>query len=745
MRFWMKVRARLLLPFLASGLLAAAGSPAFAAATPADAAENTDRGWPRVYATTGGEVILHQPQVDAWEAYQKLFMRLAVSVQPKGAEKPAYGVIELAARTETDVEKRLVTMYWPEVRAIRFPNATPEQAASYENVIRSIPPTRTKAEISLDRVLAYVKATDERKKGIKLNLDPPPVFYSDTEAILLMFLGEPRFSKVEGSSLEFGLNTNWDLFRDPGQGMHYLLYRDGWIESKGLKAGPWTPVKLIPKALKSLPKDGAWDRVRKSIPGRQVEKAPRVFFTDRPSELIVTKGRPAYERIPGSKLASVTNSQNTLFFHEGEGQFYFLAAGRWFRAKDLAGPWTAATTSLPSDFAAIPKNHPKASVLASVPGTQEAEDAVMVASIPRTGVVSRVMATVEVTYDGEPKFELIDSIGVSFAVNTPNDVFQVGSRYWCCYQGVWFTAPSPTGPWSVADKVPEEIYRIPPTSPKYHVTFVKVVESTPDTVTASYTSGYEGEFVSEGVVMYGTAVTVGVWATGPYYWGYYPPYYWGWGYYPPYYGGVTFWAGAYGYGWSAYGPYGGAGYGARYNPATGVYTRGGYAYGPGGGAAWRTGYNPSTGTWAGQRGGYNAYGSWKQSAVTNGTDWARGGRVSNDQGTAGGFRTSGGAAGVGYKGEQGSGYVVRDKEGNIYAGKDGNVYRRDDSGNWSSVDRPSPKDGGGASASTMDRSSANRDSLNRDYQARQSGNARTSSYQSRGSAGGSRGGGGRRR
>ena len=45
------------------------------------------------------------------------------------------------------------------------------------------------------------------------------------------------------------------------------------------------------------------------------------------------------------------------------------------------------------------------------------------------------------------------------------------------------------------------------------------------------------------------------------------------------------------------------------------------------GAAWRTGYNPSTGTWAGQRGGYNAYGSWKQTAVTNGTDWARGDRV----------------------------------------------------------------------------------------------------------------------
>ncbi|MGE5346262.1 MAG: hypothetical protein ACM3JH_09930 [Acidithiobacillales bacterium] len=718
---------------VAFGLAPGAGGPALGQA--AKAPDNTDRGWPRVYKAGGTEVVLFQPQVDSWEGYKKLTARLAVSVRPKGAEKPEYGVLELEARTETDLAKHVVTMYKPEVRSVRFPKTSQEKATEYEKAVRSISPARTKAEISLERVLAYVKLGEEQKKGITVNLDPPPVFYSDSEAILVIFLGEPRFSKIEDVPLEFGLNTNWDVFRDPETGTNYLLFRDGWLEAPDLKAGPWTPMKTAPKSLKKLPKGGAWDRVAKSVPGKQLESVPRVFVSDRPAELIQTKGRPTFEAVPGTKLSTVSNTQNTLFFHSGESQFYFLAAGRWFRAKDLAGPWTAATTSLPPDFQAIPKNHPKAGVLASVPGTQEADDAILVASIPRAGVVDRVMATVTVTYDGEPKFEPIEKTGVSFAVNTPNDVFQVGSRYYCCFQGVWFAAASPTGPWNVADSVPNEIYSISPTSPKYHVTYVTVVDSTPDTVTCSYTSGYEGEIVSSGVVVYGTAVTVGVWATGPYYWGYYPPYYWGYGYYPPYYGGVTYWTGAYGYGWTAYGPYGGAGYGARYNPATGVYSRGGYAYGPGGGAAWRTGYNPSTGTWAGQRGGYNAYGSWKQGAVTNGTDWARGGRVSNAQGTAGGFRTSGGAAGVGYRGEQGSGFVVRGKEGDIYAGKDGNVYHRDGSGNWSSAggDRVSPQGSG------------TRDSLNRDYQARQSGNARASSYQSRGSAGSSRGGGGRRR
>ena len=706
----------------------------------AKASDTTDRGWPRAYKVEGTEVVLYQPQVDSWEGYKKLTARLAVSVRPKGAQKPEFGVLELEARTETDLAKHVVTMFKPEIRSVRFPKAPPEKAAECETAVRSITPARTRAEISLERVQAYVKLGEDQTKGIAVNMEPPPVFYSDTEAILLIFLGEPRFSKVEGTPLEFGLNTNWDVFRDTESGRYYLLYRDGWLEAPDLKAGPWTPMKMAPKSLKKLPKGGAWDRVSKAVPGKQLESAPRVFVSDRPAELIQTKGRPVFEAIPPTKLAAVSNSQNTLFFLSSEGRFYFLAAGRWFRAKDLAGPWTAATTSLPADFAAIPKNHPRAGVLASVPGTQEADDAILAASIPRTGVVDRVMATVEVTYDGEPKWEPIEKTGVSYAVNTPNDVFQAGDRYYCCYEGVWFTAASPTGPWSVADSVPNEIYAIPPTSPKYNVTFVKVVESTPETVTCSYTSGYEGEIVSSGVVVYGTAVTVTTWPAGPYYWGYYPPYYWGYGYYPPYYGGVAFWAGAYGYGWGAYGPYGGAGYGARYNPATGVYSRGGYAYGPGGGAAWRTGYNPSTGTWAGQRGGYNAYGSWKQGAVTNGSDWARGGRVSNSQGTAGGFRTSGGAAGVGYRGEQGSGFVVKGSGGDVYAGKDGNVYHRDESGNWESAG------GDRASQQRAGESVANRDSLNRDYQARQSGNARASSYQGGGfSGGGFRGGGGRRR
>ncbi len=728
------------LAFLAAlGIVPGAARPAIAqqkAAAPAD------RGWPRAYKLADAEVVVHQPQFESWdESATKIRARVAVAVRPLAEKQPLYGVVELESRTATDHAARLVTLYKPEVKSVRFPDAPPEKAAAAEKAVRSVAPTRDKAEIALDRVLAYVKRPPARE--VKVNLDPPPIFHSDSEAILLAFLGPPRFVKIADSPLEFAMNTSWDLLKDPKENAYYLLFRDGWIRTADLANGPWVPAAQLPKAVGKLPPGGAWDRVLKNVPGKTLAAAPKVFTSETPAELVLTQGRPEMESIPGTKLMWVKNSQNTLFFHMEERRFYFLASGRWFRAAELAGPWTFATTSLPKDFAAIPKTHAKAVVLASVPGTPEAEDAVLLASIPKFGVVSRAEAKPDVSYDGEPKFEPIEGTKVSAAVNTPNDVFKLGNDYYVCYQGVWFKAsagvfavPSPLGPWEVADAVPAEIYEIPSTHPKSNVTYVKVVEATPDTVTSSYTSGYEGEVVSSGVVMYGVGFAYG------YGWGYpwyYPPYYWGWGMYPPYYGGVTFWAGAHGYGWSAYGPYGGAGYGARYNPATGVYSRGGYAYGPGGAAAWRTGYNPSTGTWAGQRGGTNAYGSWKQGAVTNGSDWARGGSVSNSQGTLRGFQTSGGAAGIGGSGSQGSGFVVKDGQGNVYAGHDGNVYKRDQNGNWSSASGASPK--------TAD--AATRDGLDRDFQSRQSGNARATSYSgSRGSYGGggrSFGGGGRRR
>ena len=167
-----------------------------------------------------------------------------------------------------------------------------------------------------------------------------------------------------------------------------------------------------------------------------------------------------------------------------------LTAGRWFSSNTLEGPWTFATPNLPEDFARIPQSSPAAQVLASVPGTDEAKDSVLMAQIPTTAIVDPKAAaeTAKVAYDGDPKFEPIQGTSMQYATNTSQKVIKQGDVYYLCLQGVWFLATTPQGPWQTAPSVPPEIYTIPPSSPVYNVTYVTQVTTSSGAVEASYTA-----------------------------------------------------------------------------------------------------------------------------------------------------------------------------------------------------------------------------------------------------------------
>lgn len=112
-------------------------------------------------------------------------------------------------------------------------------------------------------------------------------------------------------------------------------------------------------------------------PSSSGQVAPQVLFTEKPAELIAFMGKPVYSKIPGTGLSYATNTENKVFLHQPDGQIYVLISGRWFRAASLAGPWTYAGYSLPAEFAMILRSSPAHDVLVSVPGTQEASDAVL--------------------------------------------------------------------------------------------------------------------------------------------------------------------------------------------------------------------------------------------------------------------------------------------------------------------------------------------------------------------------------
>ena len=330
-------------------------------------------------------------------------------------------------------------------------------------------------------------------------------------------------------------------------------------------------------------------------------------------------------------------------------------------------------------------------MLSSVPGTPEAEDAVLIAQIPTTATVSTSAANeVKVSYAGQPQFQPIEGTSMMYAVNTPNKVIQVGTEYYLCYQGVWFVSFSAQGPWQVAQTVPQVIYTIPPSSPVYNVTYVTQVPAATGYVTSSYTAGYMGAFVIGASV--GAIVASG---TGYYY----PPYVYG-GYYYPYaatYGYHTYnpYTGAYGYGGAAYGPYGSAHWGTSYNPNTGTYARGATASTAYGSRSVGEAYNPYTGAYGATRQGSNAYGSWGQSVVSKNGETAYTQHASNAYGSVGSVQTSSGGKAVGTSTAYGNTAAGKTANGDMYAGHDGNVYKNTGSGwqtynngSWNDVQKP---------------------------------------------------------
>jgi hypothetical protein len=513
-----------------------------------------------------------------------------------------------------------------------------------------------------------------------------------------------------------------------------------------------------------------------------------VFYSSVPAELIVFGGPPVYASIPGTELVYAKNTDADLFVYTRTNAYYFLAAGRWFRSASLGGPWTFATPSLPPDFARIPRDSPAARVLASVPGTEEAKDAVLLAQVPTTATIDPRAAQQQaaVHYDGAPQFRPIEGTTLSYAVNTAERVIRVDNLYYLCLQGVWFYSSSPTGPWTTAPSVPAVIYTIPPSSPVYPVTYVTQTTVTTGYVQSSYTAGYYGTYLMGAA--FGSIVACG---SGYYY----PPYY----HYPPYgypvyrpyaatYGVGSFYnpyTGAYGatrgvYGpaggiaggagynpytgtyaraASAYGPYGSRSAGAAYNPYTGAGARAGAAGGPGGTAAYAGARNPASGNAAAARQLSGAYGQWGGAVVRRGGETLATRHASGAGGAIGSVASGSGARVVAGSGARGSGAVGRSAGGDLYAGSDGNVYRRSggdwqkyDNGAWSSAAAGAGQDRGRAPqrAQAQDRavSGVNREATARDRGAMQS--QRFNSFQrSGGFGGGGRSfggrGGGRRR
>jgi len=518
--------------------------------------------WPQEISVDEGTIVVYQPQPEKLEG-NELSGRAAIAIEPANGGDTIFGAMWFTAKLDTDDDEVIVRDV--KVTQVAWPDSKDPGEQRFKAVVEGAVPDAG-FKISKERLSASLETAEITQKSLDdIKNEPPEIVFQDQLSVLLIYEGEPRFEALDDSPYKRAMNTPFAVVCGKSSGPCFLRSDKFWYKASSA-LGPWSPTDSPPRDLVEMmpaPENDA----------DGPDQPPAIVVATQPTELVSTQGKPEWTTLSGSDLLYVQNTETAWIRDISTGDMYVLLSGRWFRAKTQDGPWTfVRSDKLPASFTDIPPASDIGGLRSSVAGTPEAGDAMRDAAIPQTAAIERDKATLTVTYEGDPKFEKIEGTHVSYAVNTSSQVLLINGAYYAVDNGVWFTSGSPKGPWAVADDIPDdEIQTIPPSSPVYNTTYVRVYDSTPNIVYVGYTPGYLWSFPYYGVPIYGTG------------W-YYPPY-WGPGYFYP---RTPTW-----------------GFHVGYNPWTGwnfgmSWSNGFFRFGIGWSAGW--GHYPCCGGWYG--GGY---------------------------------------------------------------------------------------------------------------------------------------------
>jgi hypothetical protein len=514
---------------------------------PAQAGQQQD--WPRSFTMDDGTVVrIYQPQPESF-SNNILKSRWAISVLQPGKTDPVFGTFWSVANVETDRDGRRVVIQSAKVPNVKFPGQPDDNFINSMKTALETNLPATAGDLSLDELLASLDQDLEQQKLSKnLNTNAPRIIYADHSSLLVVIDGQPKLQANKDWGLDVVVNTPFTIVK-AHDNQFYLYGSKHWYTAQEA-TGPYSQAGNIPSELQQV--QSAVDNANSSSPGytdsaavAQDNVVSDIVVSTGPAELIQTNGQPTWTPIQGTSLSYAGNSSNDIF-QDQSGKYYVLISGRWYTSSSLSGGWHyVAANALPGDFAKIPQGSPKDNVLASVAGTDEAREAIMDAQIPQTAKVDRNTATTSVNYDGDPQFAPLQGTDMQYATNTGSSVLQENGVYYSVDNGVWFQAPSPNGPWTVATDRPAQVDQIPPTSPDYNLKYVNIYDVTPDYVYMGYTPGYLNAYIYGPTVVYGTGFYYNPWFNGFYY-----PRPWSWGFgfgYNPYVGwSIGF---GYGFGW----------------------------------------------------------------------------------------------------------------------------------------------------------------------------------------------------
>jgi hypothetical protein len=481
---------------------------------------NTQAGnWPQKITVGNNVLTMYQPQPESLEG-NALSARAAISVKVKD-KSPVFGAVWMTANLLTDRSSRMATLSDIKVPSIKFSDDVDEAVLDeISNLIEQEIP-KWDLHISMDELITTLENETGQSKSSYKN-DPPEIIIANKPSILVFIDGDPVLKSIEGSDLQRIENTPYTIIFNKSKKAYYLYGGSMWFTARDLN-GQWAVERNPSADLLSIQQQiekAAEESGEEAEAETSVKKdvVPDIIVRTTPAELIQIDGEPEFEPIKGTELLFVKNSEDNVVMDIGTQSYYILISGRWYSSKQLSGPWSYIDAEdLPESFAKIPEGTDQDVLLSSVPGTNAAREAILDAQIPQTAEIDRNSATVEVEYDGKPDFQPVAGTQMLYAVNSPQTVLKVDSRYYCVDKAVWFESSSPTGPWQVATERPGEVDKIEPSSPVYNVKYVNVYEVTPTVVTVGYTPGYYGSYVYGPTVIYGTGYYYRPWYGSYYY------------------------------------------------------------------------------------------------------------------------------------------------------------------------------------------------------------------------------------
>lgn len=234
-------------------------------------------------------------------------------------------------------------------------------------------------------------------------------------------------------------------------------------------------LEILRRQLPTTVRTVALDRLEVSLAVSQAVKTqsrlevenepPRIIFTMTPAALVLIDGDAQFRAVPGTEAEQVLNTRALVL--RVRGAYYLAAAGYWYGAASLDGPWTRAAR-VPAIAEQI-----KQQAAADRDVDLFETDAIDEPPVsPPTIYVSTVPAEL-IDSDGPPQLIPIEGTDLLHVQNSDDAIFLDlrSGQYHVLISGRWFRSRSIYGPWEYVPPktLPADFAKIPPTHPRANV------------------------------------------------------------------------------------------------------------------------------------------------------------------------------------------------------------------------------------------------------------------------------------